>query len=59
MADEGWRGSDNRFHLKWTLARKIGGLAAVLLVLLIAVALCNYYALARIGTEALHLRAGV
>src|SRR5690349_13952945 len=40
-----------RFALKWTLARKIGGLAAFLLAVLIAVALYNYLAIGSIGAE--------
>ena len=35
--------SSDRFHLKWTLARKIGGLASLLVLLLLIVAVYNYY----------------
>jgi methyl-accepting chemotaxis protein len=51
MADDVGSGRNDRFQLKWTLARKIGGLASLLVLLLLANALYNYLALANIGVE--------
>jgi methyl-accepting chemotaxis protein len=42
---------DDGFRLRWTLALKIGGLAAALLLLLLAIAGYNYFAFVRIGDE--------
>jgi methyl-accepting chemotaxis protein len=42
---------NDRFQLRWTLAWKIGGLAALLVVVLLVNAIYNYRALGRIGTE--------
>src|SRR5262245_56839114 len=50
MADEA-RSVNDRFQLRWTLARKIGGLASLLVVLLIVNAVYNYRALGNIGGE--------
>jgi methyl-accepting chemotaxis protein len=40
-----------RFTLKWTLARKVGGLAALLLIILLAVSVYNFFAIGSIGAE--------
>lgn len=51
MADEVGRSASERFQLKWTLARKIGGLASVLVLLLLVNAVYNYRALGNISDE--------
>ncbi len=51
MADEGSRRATDDFALRWTLARKIGGLSALLVLLLVVDAVYNYRALGNIGTE--------
>ena len=43
--------SSDRFHLKWTLARKIGGLASLLVLLLLIVAVYNYRAMGNMAGE--------
>ncbi len=49
-ADTGGTAND-QFQLKWTLARKIGGLASLLVLLLLVIAVYNYRALGNIGGE--------
>src|SRR5258705_4241293 len=51
MAEEAGRSAPDRFQLRWTLARKLGGLAALLVLLLIINAVYNYRALGNIGSE--------
>ena len=51
MADDSGRTASDRFQLKWTLARKIGGLAGLLVLLLLANAIYNYRAFGNIGSE--------
>ena len=49
-ADAGSNGSE-KFRLRWTLARKVGALAGILLVILLVNAIYNYRALSNIGNE--------
>ncbi len=51
MADDESRSANADFQLKWTLARKVGGLAAMLVILLLVNAVYNYRALVNIGGE--------
>jgi methyl-accepting chemotaxis protein len=51
MAEEAGRSAPDRFQLRWTLARKIGGLASLLVLLLLINAVYNYRALGNIGSE--------
>ena len=51
MVETATRSTTDGFQLKWTLATKVGGLAAVLLGLLLAIAGFNYRTLTQIGQE--------
>jgi PAS domain S-box-containing protein len=51
MTDEPRTTKDGESRWKWTLARRIGGLTALLLVILLMIAGYNYRALVRIGNE--------
>ena len=56
MADQGSRRTTDDFELRWTLARKIGGLSALLVLLLVIDAIYNYRALG--NTQANQARSG-
>src|SRR5436190_18849765 len=51
MADETGRSANGQFQLRWTLARKIGGLASLLVFLLLVNSLYNYRVLGKIRDE--------
>src|SRR4051812_45130731 len=51
MQDDAGRLEGGRFQLKWTLARKIGFLAALLVAILLANAVYNYRTLGNLTTE--------
>ena len=51
MAVDTGRNTSDRFELKWTLAKKVGGLAMLLVLVLLVIAVYNYHALERIGRE--------
>jgi methyl-accepting chemotaxis protein len=51
MVEDAVRNAGSRARLKWTLARKIGGLASLLVVLLLVVGVFNFRALGNITGE--------